>query len=109
MAYLRGNYYVWNDGNRMHLWVYASEDAAYDWATDCDYAAGVAIPNDVFDALALMRVAEIDASRNRKKYERRAIERFGGNFGSAALYKRLGMIAPWRKKDNVTQVELSDA
>lgn len=96
MSYLRDPVYVWADTTTMHLWPRQQPDWYADYVRDCGFPSGVGLPNDLFDALCLMRVAEIDAGRNRRKYERAALEKFGGgNFGCAALYQRLGVRAPW--------------
>jgi hypothetical protein len=99
VSYLRSPFYVWSDGSTTHIWAREQTESYAEYVKDCDFPAGVGLPNDVFDALCLMRVAEIDAAHNRRKYERTALEKFGGNFGSAALYRRLGMTPPWERSD----------
>lgn len=51
MAYLRGNFYVWSDGDRVHIWIRRPEDDITAWVKDCDFAAGVAVPMEVFDQI----------------------------------------------------------
>lgn len=101
MSYLRSPVYVWQDGYHTHIWDWHQEPYYAAYIKDCDVTAGIALPNDMFDALCLMRVAQIDASRNRRKYELKALEKYGGNFGSYALYKRVGQIPPWQKEKPV--------
>ncbi len=99
ISYLRHPLYVWGDGSNIHIWR-CEPDPAYDaYLADCDCPGGLAIPNDIWDALCLMRVAEIDAAHNRRTYEKRALK-FGGNYGSAALYERLGLTPPWQKPES---------
>lgn len=97
MSYLRHPFYVWTDEFTTHIWARDQPEWYAEYVKDCNFPAGVGLPNSVFDALCLMRVAEIDASRNRRKYERAAIEKYGGNFGSAALYRRVGRTPPWEE------------
>lgn len=97
MSYLRSPFYVWAGFDGIHIWR-REPDATYDeYVHSCDFTTGVRLPADAFDAICLMRVAEIDASCNRRKYERSALEKYGGNFGSAALYARLGITPPWQQ------------
>lgn len=100
MSYLRTPVYVWSDGTSTHIWPREQSEAYAEYVKDCDFPAGVALPNDVFDAICLFRVAEIDAARNRRKYELRALQNHGGNFGSAALYERCGVEPPWEKAES---------
>lgn len=97
MSYLRSPFYVWCDEFLMHIWAREQPDWYAEYVKDCHFPAGVGIPLDIFDALCLMRVAEIDQARNRRKYELKALEKYGGNFGSAALYRRVGQTPPWDK------------
>ncbi len=97
MAYMRGNYYLWSDGDNLHIWVadgYNGWDEAV-WAVDDDgersadrlNASGVSIPEKVMDAFVVMRLAQmIDESVVGKTIDR-AVSECGGNFGSLLLVK----------------------
>jgi len=54
MSYLRGDHYVWSDGDCLHLW----SAAPYVPAND-QYAAGVEMPEALMDRFAVMRFAEL--------------------------------------------------
>jgi len=97
MAYMRGDYYLWNDGENLHIWVadgYDSWDEAI-WAVDDDgkrsadrlNASGVSIPEKVMDAFVMMRLAQmIDKGLVGEAIDR-AVSEYGGNFGSTMLAK----------------------
>lgn len=97
MSYMRGDYYLWSDGDNLHIWVaegYDGWDEAV-WALDDDgeisadrvNASGVSIPKKVMDAFVMMRLAQmIDEGLVSEAIERAAGE-YGGNFGSTMLAK----------------------
>lgn len=103
MAYLRGDHYIWADGDdRLHIWVHDGEDGWREtWATDSDgspipgreNASGVSIPEAIMDEYVVMRFAELIGSRAVEATIDRAL-RFGknGNFGSEALAARAGAL-----------------
>ncbi len=97
MAYMRGNYYLWSDGERLHIWMadgYDSWDEA-GWALDNDgkrsadrlNASGVSIPEKVMDAFVMMRLAQMLDEGTTGGAIDRAISEYGGNFGSTMLAK----------------------
>jgi hypothetical protein len=97
MAYMRGNYYLWSDGDNLHIWVadgYDGWDEAI-WAVDDNgersanrvNASGVSIPEKVMDAFVMMRLTQmIDEGLVDEAIDRTAGE-YGGNFGSTMLAK----------------------
>lgn len=108
---MRGNYYLWSDGDNLHIWVadgYDGWDEA-GWAVDDDgersadhvNASGVSIPEKVMDAFVMMRLAQmIDESLVGKAIDR-AIGEYGGNFGSTMLAKNAQKL-----KAALTQIKL---
>jgi hypothetical protein len=95
MSYMRGDYYVWHDGDNMHIWAakgYDRWDHAV-WAVDLDgnrhsdmlEASGVGIPEAVLDELAMMRLAELLEEGQAEAAIDRAVQKSGGNFGCHAL------------------------
>jgi hypothetical protein len=70
MSYSRGSYYIWSDGKRLHIWARDGLDTWNEpggWAVreDGSYkpgyegASGVSIPENVANAFAVMRFAEL--------------------------------------------------
>jgi hypothetical protein len=97
MAYMRGNYYLWSDGDNLHIWVadgYDGWDEAI-WALDKDgkriadrlNASGVRIPEKVMDAFVMMRLAQMIDEDLVGEAISRAVGECGGNFGSTMLAK----------------------
>jgi hypothetical protein len=97
MAYMRGDYYLWSDGNNLHIWVADGYDGWDDagWVFDKDgkrsadrvNASGVSIPEKVMDAFVMMRLAQMIDKGLAGEAIDRAIGEHGGNFGSAILAK----------------------
>jgi hypothetical protein len=88
MAYLRGNNYVWSDGDRVHVWVRDGDDGWNDsvWADGASSgASGVAIDSNVMDEFVMMRLAELVRDRAASAAAERAIQRDNGNGGCVAL------------------------
>jgi hypothetical protein len=88
MAYLRGNNYVWSDGNRVHVWVRDGYDGWRDsgWAAgELSDASGVAIDWDVMDEFVMMRFAELVRDRIASAAAERAIRAHRGNGGCVVL------------------------
>lgn len=94
MSYMRGPIYVWSDGKSMHLWRRYEPpqdwDYTLEWVRDCDYHDGVAIPLRTFDALVMMREAQLSAPRRRRAQQ--LALRWVGNFGVDRLLRKLGYI-----------------
>ena len=59
MSYLRGEHYVWSDGEHLHMWVPAAAPLCENME---HYGAGISIPEHLADLLAVMRFAELLAS-----------------------------------------------
>jgi hypothetical protein len=97
VAYLRGDYYVWADGDdRVHIWACDGADGWEDsgWASDAEgkplprreAAAGVSVPKRVLDEYVMMRLAELIESGDADGTIDRALRQ--RNFGGAALTRR---------------------
>lgn len=103
MSYMRGDNYIWHDGENLHLWVADGKDG-WDqsvWYTgvtgkelsdedesDPDVkASGVMIPESALDEFVVMRLAEIILARKARKAVQRAISKWDGNGGCLALKK----------------------
>lgn len=95
MSYMRGDFYLWSDGERLHVWAVDGYDGWDDsiWAeglrsdqkTAGERASGVALPMDVIDELVVMRLAEIVDKRRFADAIDRAVARYGGNGGCVSL------------------------
>lgn len=88
MSYIRGEFYTWVSGcDRHHLPSGARTCYEHDriWI-----AAVTALPMEVFDALVVMRHAELVEEGLLEENEQRVVEKYGGNFGSYALQKKRG-------------------
>lgn len=95
MSYMRGRYYVWCDGQRLHLWAANGYDGWADsiWAswtgndkTCAEHrASGVAIPTDVIDELVVMRLAEMISDGSVGAAIERACVNCKGNGGCELL------------------------
>lgn len=93
MAYLRGDQYVWDDGERLHIWVADGYDGWDEsgWAVDEDgqrrsdamNASGVSIPMEIMDEYVVMRLAQL--LREGKLHETIAPAIEDQNFGANAL------------------------
>lgn len=63
MAYFRGNPYIFDGGDYLHIWVREHytpyRTAGWIDGGDPDAASGVQVPSEIFDRLALMRLAEM--------------------------------------------------
>lgn len=91
MAYLRGDQYVWDDGERLHIWVIDGYDGWDEcgWALDEDgqrrsdatNASGVSIPMEIMDEFVVMRLAQLLREGKLHETIARAIEDqiFGAN------------------------------
>lgn len=97
MSYLRGDNYIWTDGDdRLHIWASDGADGSSEsvWAVDATgqrraarkNAGGVAIPNSVMDEYVMMRLAQLIESGAVHNTIERAVRQ--GNFGGTALTAR---------------------
>jgi len=96
MSYMRGDYYLWSDGEEvLHIWAadgYDGWDEAI-WAIDeegkrqedREKASGIGIPEKVMDEFVVMRLAQMVEENLVEDAIDRAIEHCGGNFGCTAL------------------------
>jgi hypothetical protein len=100
MSYLRGDYYLWRDGNRqLHIWARNGCDGWHDsvWAETSGQGendSGVQVPQEVMDRYVVMRLAEL-------LVQKRAVAMLDavvppgselGNGGEAALRSNLDRI-----------------
>lgn len=74
MAYMRGEHYVWSDGENLHLMGPGGE---------------MTIPNTVFEELSAMYFLRL-TEKEREDAIHRAYENHGGNFGCEGVAKYLG-------------------
>src|SRR5947209_19424066 len=103
MSYIRGDTYIWHDGENVHLW---SADGKDGWDQSVWYtgitgkepsdeeesdpdvkASGVMIPESVVDEFVVMRLAEMIQERKAREAVKRAISKWSGNGGGLALDK----------------------
>lgn len=101
MSYLRGDYYIWADGDeRVHIWARDGADGWSEstWAVDAPAernanrvnAGGVGVPKSVMDEYVMMRLAQLIESGTVGETIDRAVRH--GNFGGAALAARADAI-----------------
>jgi hypothetical protein len=84
MAYMRGRYYLWGDGECLNIWD-AGESGDHWTAEGGPNGDRVRLPDAVADGLALMRVAELVAVERVDAALDATLEQWRGNFGCAAL------------------------
>lgn len=97
MSYLRAPFYVWGDGSNVHIWLREADELEDGYVAACQFPRGVQLPLATFDALCLMRAAEIEERRGGRRYTERLLRCLGGNYGAGALYRRLGQTPPWEQ------------
>jgi hypothetical protein len=95
MSYMRGEQYLWSDGDRLHIWIAGGYDGWDEagWACDADgkrsaerkNASGVSIPISTADEFVVLRLAELIAEGKLEDTIDRAAARHRGNFGCTAL------------------------
>jgi hypothetical protein len=95
MSYMRGQFYLWCDDARLHLWARDGYDGwdKSGWHTpvpDQDrspdaQSSGVAIPIEISDEFVAMRLAELFAAGELPAAIDRALSKHHGNFGCVAL------------------------
>jgi len=78
MSYHRGEPYVWNDGEEMHLWSNLRSG-------DVGYACAVRIPLPIFDEIVVRRFADLMRERRVPKAILRAVREIGGKFEQELL------------------------
>ena len=103
MSYMRGDNYIWHDGENLHLWVADGKDG---WDQSVWYtgitgkepsdeeegdpnvkASGVMIAESVLDKFVVMRLTEMIQERKGREAVKRAISKWSGNGGCLALDK----------------------
>ena len=103
MSYIRGDYYIWHDGENLHIWVADGKDG---WDRSVWYtgitgkepsdedkgnsdvkASGVMIPELVLDEFVVMRLAEMLQEKKAREAVKRAFSKWSGNGGCLALNK----------------------
>jgi hypothetical protein len=92
---MRGDYYLWRDEDRLHLWAGDGYDGWDEsgWAEgrEVTVAQGDAAPSglglrqEVVDEYVAMRLAEMVRERLLAGAVERALDKHGGNFGCSAL------------------------
>ena len=93
MAYMRGDFYLWQDGSNVHIWYRDGYDGwdesvwneAADSSVADSRASGVAIPLEVADEFAVMRIAQLLDEGMISKTIDRAIHKWEGNGGCDRL------------------------
>lgn len=103
MSYMRGNNYIWHDGENLHIWVADGYDG---WDQSVWYtgvtgkeppdeeesdpgvkASGVMISESVLDEFVMMRLAQMIEERKELEAIKRASSKWSGNGGCIALNK----------------------
>jgi hypothetical protein len=86
MSYMRGDIYVWRTSDDLHIWVTAAFDDEMEEEEDRDgyRAAKIRIPQETFDELVVMRLAQL-SPQEQERARTRAIEKWGENFGCTDL------------------------
>lgn len=103
MSYMRGNNYIWYDGENLHIWVADGYDGwdQSGWYTgvtgkepldeeESDSAvkpSGVMISESVLDEFVMMRLAQMIEEGKALEAVKRAISKWSGNGGCIALNK----------------------
>ena len=93
MSYIRGDNYVWDNEEGLHIWLanghdWLMFDSGWGEAVDKEKVGGVVMPMSTFDELVVMRYAELQDSEELEQTIQRAMKRWGGNGGCIALLKR---------------------
>ena len=89
MAYMRGEPYIWSDGEKLHIWSKSGNDG---WSENeslhgINEASGVALDEQHADEFAVMRFAELIKKGLISSTIERAQQRWGGNFGASSLHE----------------------
>jgi hypothetical protein len=106
MSYMRGRHYLWDDGNRLHLWVADGYDGWEEsvWAehfagvapaddSEGSRPSGVAIGQGAMDEYVVMRLAELVQEGLVVAAIDRALTKHRGNGGCQALDRTAASIA----------------
>lgn len=109
MSYIRGDYYLWRDDSRVHIW---ASDGYDDWddsvwnessgeATAETHPSGVAVPFEVADEFVVMRIAELIEARQLTQVVTRAMEKWKGNGGCYALVRLADRLKQLESEPNI--------
>ena len=102
MAYLRGEYYIWGDGDNIHIDIkneaVGGAEGGAARGEDFDYS-GVYLPYEVLDEYVVMRLAELLHEGQMEPTIERA--RRHGNFGGVILEENAEAI-----KEALRQIKL---
>ena len=82
MAYLRGDYYIWGDGENIHIGIKEEASGGAEGGPDYGYS-GLFLPYEALDEYVVMRFAEMLHEGHVEPAIERAIGH--GNFGSVIL------------------------
>ncbi len=87
MSYLRGDNYIWSDGDSVHFWSTTGLDHCRESGrfSECETASGVALSNEITNAFVLMRFAELIRFGELEQALDKTLSEHCGNFGSEAL------------------------
>lgn len=101
MAYLRGDYYIWSDGDRLHVWVRGGHEPVQGmtWSTS-GADGGVVAEQEPIDRYVLMRLAEMACERNAVARLDAILEESQGNVGESALRQNARLL-----RDLLAQLE----
>ena len=80
MAYMRGDWYT-----------YRTSSAAGEEVLVCAWVTPERIPMETFDALVVMRYAQLQEEGTVEEVERQAVGFYAGNFGCDALCRKVGV------------------
>ena len=87
MAYMRGEPYIWTDGEKLHIWSKSGNDGWSDieGLNGIAEASGVALDEQHADEFAVMRFAELVQEGKLQVTIERALQEWGSNFGASSL------------------------
>jgi hypothetical protein len=101
MSYMRGDNYIWSDGERLHIWIVDGYDG-WDETVWADHgergdgehprASGVGIAKGVMDEFVMMRLAQMIEDGLVEDAIDRAVVRGSGNFGCEGLAKNIEVL-----------------
>ena len=93
MAYLKGEPYVWSDGEKLHIWSINGNDgwSEIEGMYGIPEASGVALAEKHADEFAVMRFAELIKEGRLSSTIERTLQQWSGNYGACAL-QELGAV-----------------
>jgi hypothetical protein len=89
---MRWPIYAWGDGRSVHLWAREGEPTVgvMDPTMYEGFAGGIHMPQAEFDALVLLRMAQIIHDEKELRRAMKRAKKHRGNFGTDALWEALG-------------------